>query len=35
MDCGRIAEQGSHQELLDRRGLYHALYNSQFTAPGR
>jgi ABC-type multidrug transport system fused ATPase/permease subunit len=30
MDCGRIAEQGTHQELLDRHGLYHYLYNSQF-----
>jgi ATP-binding cassette subfamily B protein len=31
MDAGRIAEQGSHEELLHRRGLYHDLYNSQFT----
>ena len=31
MDRGRIVEQGSHAELLDRRGLYYSLYNSQFT----
>jgi ATP-binding cassette subfamily B protein len=30
MDSGRIVEQGSHQELLRRRGLYYELYNSQF-----
>ncbi len=27
---GEIAEQGSHQQLLDRRGFYHQLYLSQF-----
>ena len=27
---GAIVEQGSHQELLDRRGFYHHLYVSQF-----
>jgi ATP-binding cassette subfamily B protein len=31
MDQGRIVEQGSHNELLARRGFYYALYNSQFT----
>jgi ATP-binding cassette subfamily B protein len=30
MDAGRIVEQGSHEELLRRRGSYHELYNSQF-----
>jgi ATP-binding cassette subfamily B multidrug efflux pump len=30
MDQGRIVEQGSHAELLARRGFYHDLYNSQF-----
>ena len=30
MDGGRIVEQGSHAELLERRGFYHELYNSQF-----
>jgi ATP-binding cassette subfamily B protein len=27
---GDIVEQGSHRELLDRNGVYTALYNSQF-----
>ncbi len=27
---GEIVEQGTHQELLDRRGFYHNLYVSQF-----
>ena len=27
---GEIVEQGTHQELLDRRGFYHHLYVSQF-----
>jgi ABC-type multidrug transport system fused ATPase/permease subunit len=31
MDSGRIAEQGSHEELLNHGGLYHYLYHSQFT----
>jgi ATP-binding cassette subfamily B protein len=31
MDAGRIVEQGSHQELLTRRGFYYDLYNSQFS----
>ncbi|HWR11974.1 MAG TPA: ABC transporter ATP-binding protein [Rectinemataceae bacterium] len=30
IDKGEIVEQGSHQELLDRRGFYHRLYLSQF-----
>lgn len=30
MDHGDIAEQGSHDELLDRNGLYANLYRSQF-----
>jgi ATP-binding cassette subfamily B protein len=30
MDRGRIVEQGSHEELLARRGFYHDLYSSQF-----
>ncbi|HEY1973190.1 MAG TPA: ABC transporter ATP-binding protein [Pseudonocardia sp.] len=30
MDAGRIVEQGTHQELLERRGFYHDLYNIQF-----
>ena len=31
MDAGRIVEQGNHADLLRRRGVYYALYNSQFT----
>lgn len=27
---GEIVEQGTHQQLLDRRGFYHQLYMSQF-----
>jgi len=35
MDGGRIVEQGRHAELLDRHGLYHSLYNNQFTRSRR
>jgi ATP-binding cassette subfamily B protein len=31
MDNGHIVEHGRHAELLDHHGLYHSLYNSQFT----
>ena len=31
MDAGHIVEQGSHTDLLGRRGFYYTLYNSQFT----
>jgi ATP-binding cassette subfamily B protein len=27
---GEIVEQGTHQQLLERRGVYHHLYMSQF-----
>ena len=27
---GRIVEQGSHRELLQRQGAYFTLYNAQF-----
>jgi ATP-binding cassette subfamily B protein len=30
MEHGRIVEQGTHEELLERRGEYFALYNAQF-----
>jgi ATP-binding cassette subfamily B multidrug efflux pump len=32
MEHGSIVEQGSHTELLERRGAYFDLYNSQFAA---
>jgi ATP-binding cassette subfamily B protein len=31
LDNGRLVEQGSHQELLDRRGAYHNLYTLQIS----
>ena len=31
MKDGSIIEQGNHEELLDRKGFYAELYNSQFT----
>ncbi|NIP82872.1 MAG: ABC transporter ATP-binding protein, partial [Gemmatimonadetes bacterium] len=30
MDEGRVVDQGSHEELLDREGLYRKLYRLQF-----
>jgi ATP-binding cassette subfamily B multidrug efflux pump len=33
MEHGQIVEQGSHHELLEARGHYYELYNSQFAAP--
>ena len=30
LDHGHIVEQGTHQELLERRGFYHKLYTSQY-----
>jgi ATP-binding cassette subfamily B protein len=27
---GEIVEQGNHRELIDRKGFYAELYNSQF-----
>jgi ABC-type multidrug transport system fused ATPase/permease subunit len=32
LDGGRIAEQGRHEDLLERNGLYAALYRTQFGA---
>lgn len=32
MNKGNIIEQGTHKELLDKKGFYYALYNSQFSA---
>jgi ATP-binding cassette subfamily B protein len=33
MRDGAIVEQGTHEQLLARRGAYFELYNAQFTAP--
>lgn len=33
MDEGRVIEQGRHEELLQRRGLYERLYRLQFREP--
>ena len=30
MNEGNIIEQGTHKELLDKKGFYADLYNSQF-----
>ncbi|MDR0889148.1 MAG: ABC transporter ATP-binding protein/permease [Oscillospiraceae bacterium] len=30
LDQGRIVEQGTHQELLNRKGFYHKIYTSQY-----
>jgi ATP-binding cassette subfamily B protein len=32
MDAGRVVEQGDHEQLLARKGLYHHLYQSQWTS---
>jgi len=32
LENGAVVEQGDHDELLARRGAYHALYTSQFAA---
>ena len=34
MNNGSIVEQGSHKELLDKKGFYYKLYNSQFAGEG-
>jgi ATP-binding cassette subfamily B protein len=33
MNEGRIVEQGRHDELLQRKGFYAELYESQFAGP--
>ena len=30
LDHGKIVEEGSHQELLNKGGVYHQLYNMQY-----
>ena len=31
LDNGKVVEQGTHDSLLEKRGFYYDLYNSQFT----
>ena len=31
MKDGNVLETGNHQELLNKRGFYYQLYNSQFS----
>jgi ATP-binding cassette subfamily B protein len=35
IDEGRIVERGTHSELLERKGFYHRLYQSQFAGQDR
>lgn len=30
LDHGKIVEQGTHKELLEKKGFYHQIYNSQY-----
>jgi ATP-binding cassette subfamily B protein len=30
LDHGRIVEQGTHKELLQKKGFYHQIYTSQY-----
>jgi ABC-type multidrug transport system fused ATPase/permease subunit len=32
LDKGVISEEGTHEELLERNGIYHDLYHSRETA---
>lgn len=34
MKAGKIIEQGNHEELLEKKGFYSELYNSQFVGVG-
>jgi ATP-binding cassette subfamily B protein len=30
VDQGNVVEQGTHKELMEKKGFYNKLYNSQF-----
>jgi ATP-binding cassette subfamily B protein len=30
VDQGQVAEQGSHKELMERKGFYYEMYEAQF-----
>lgn len=34
LDSGRVAESGTHTQLIERRGLYYQLYHTQFADEG-
>ena len=35
MNQGSVIEQGTHAQLMEKRGFYYNLYNSQFAGPAR
>ena len=35
IDHGRIVEQGTHEELLEKKGVYEMLYTTQLSAQER
>jgi ABC-type multidrug transport system fused ATPase/permease subunit len=34
LDGGAVAEQGTHAELMERKGLYYTLYSKQLETAG-
>ena len=35
MDNGRVAEIGTHDELMEKNGIYRHVYDIQMAGPGR